>query len=145
MASLTQIFGTVHSVCLKDDDGVYLGSKKIALNNTSNNAYIRRDGPKQVIPEGGCEGLHTVITPLKLVGAVPGGDPDSVETAVLSAIAGDGDNRINESQIQKDLIAESESITREQLTKFKGVAMIMVSYTEEKKQLLDPNCDYDLC
>lgn len=144
MSTLSQIYGTVPQVCLIDEDGVYLRDKKISLSNGENNGYIRRDGPRQLTRIGGCQGDFTSELPLKFVGVVINGDVDKVEQATVAALLSDTTN-ITEVEVDKSLIASSENIDLEDLTKFDGTVMIMVSYTDTSHYEADPRCDYDLC
>ena len=144
MATLENIFGCIPQICLKDDKGVYLDGKKIALSNSENNGYIRRNGARSLTPLDGCSGVYDVELPLKFIGAAPNADSLKLEIAVLAAL-GDSENRIISSEIDKRAIADSEGISLPELTKFTNVAMIMIDYVEKKKMIYDPMCDYDLC
>lgn len=144
MATLAEIFGEVPQIAFKDDKGVYLDGEQIALSNSSNNGYIRRNGTRTLEEVDACSGLHNSELPLKFVGAAPGADPLKLEIATLAALVNQ-DHKITNVVIDKNVIAESEGIKMEDLTKFDGVAMVSVDYIVSKKEFFDPKCDYDIC
>ena len=144
MATLADIYGCIKETCFKDDKGIYLNGERVALDNGNNNGYIRRNGVRLISGQNGCNGFVDSELPLKFVGACPGADAEKLERATIAAILS-SQNEITSSDIDKKNIADSEGIPLEELTKFDGVAIVMVNYIEKTKKEYNPNCDYDIC
>ena len=144
MPTLDNIFGKVKQICFKDDKGVYLDQEKVALDNSSNNGYIRRNGTKSLSVIDNCSGIYTVELPLRFVGVALGADALSLEIATISALTSN-ENVVISSEIDKKIIAESEGIELKDLAKFTDVTMIMVDFTQTNTQIFDPRCKHDLC
>lgn len=141
MATLAEIYGTVPQICFRDEAGVFLDGKKIALDNTVNSGYIRDDGFTTYEVLSRCDGRYEVTRQLVFVGCAPYADPDSVRKATVAALSGGG-SEIIETTLDKKAIADEEGID---ISKFTGVAMVLVRYRTVEIELLNPNCDYDIC
>lgn len=124
----------ITQICYVDDDGVYKDGERVALDNTSATGYIRWNGNRIAEKQG--VGFYRVVKPLVFVGCIPGANPDYLIRATLAALSGGGVS-LRRVTVDKNIIAQQEGISPEQMAKFDGVAIVWVEYEEEVSQVVN--------